>query len=262
MIIPIEDCILPPVYDKLAAMLTKVSAKGSEPLTEAEKTIALSIIGDAAKCEWRDLDTGNPDDGGKDYVMQPVTGNRENDLINSLLYRSRIGGTKWDYWMLTGMARVWNKRFAEKTWTAKQLKQYFTGEVIEWNDVPYATVDDILIESVDMHCSGILYLLLKIGWVKDLLNQKIPFNRRDFLGSDVSNVNLLETIIWTMRSSLNPKKNIWQSQVGKDQPVSWLWADKVPEQYWPVFEDIMEQLKEETDNISRWIIRTQGEKVL
>ncbi|HVC36559.1 MAG TPA: hypothetical protein VNE40_03945 [Candidatus Dormibacteraeota bacterium] len=261
MIIPIEDCLLPPNYDKLAAMLMNVSSKGGEPLTEAEKTIALSIIGDAAKCGWRDLDIGNPSDEGKDYVMRPVKGSKENDLVNALLYRSRIGGSKWDFWMLTGMARAWNKRFAEGSWTAEKLKQYFTGEVIEWNDVPYATVDDILIESVDMHCSGILHLLLKIGWVKDLLRREIPFNKRDWLGGDVSDLNLLEQVVWCMRSSVNPKKNIWKTQVGKDQPVSWLWADNVPEAMWPVYEHITEAIREETDSISRWIIRTQGEKV-
>ena len=175
MIIPIEDCILPPDYDKYAAMLMRVSAKGSEPLTETEKTTALSIIADAARCKWRDLDVGNPDDEGKDYAMQPVTGNKENDLVNALLYRSRIGTSRWDWVMLNQMARVWNKRFATGTWKAEDLKQYATGEIVEWSDVPYATVDDILIQSVDMHCSGILYMLLKLDWVKGLLRHVIRF---------------------------------------------------------------------------------------
>ena len=261
MIIPIEDCILPPDYDQYAAMLMRVSSKGSTPLTEQEKTLALSLIGDAARCQWRDLDVGNPDDEGKDYVMQPVKGNKENDLINALLYRSRIGGSKWDWIMLNQMARVWNKRFAEGTWKAEDLKQYYTGEIIEWDDVPYATVDDIMLETVDMHCSGILYTLLKIDWIKDLLRKEIPFNKRDWLGGDVSDHNLLEQIMWCCRSSINPKKNIWKTQVGKDQPVSWLWADSVPEAMWPVYEQITEAIKEETDNLSRWIIRSQGEKI-
>jgi hypothetical protein len=222
--------------------------------------MALSIIADVARCEWRDLDVGNPDDEGKDYTMQPVTGNKENDLVNALLYRARAGGSRWDVPMLNQMARVWNKRFAEKSWDIEKLKSYFSGEEINWNDVEYATVDDIMLEVVDFHCSGILYTLLKIDWIKDMLNKSIPFNKRDFLGSDMSNVNLLETIMWTMRSSINYKKNVWETQVGKDQTVSWLWGDKVPEYYWPVFEDIMERLKEETDNISKWLIAKQGEK--
>lgn len=260
MIIPIEDCILPPDYDKYAAMLMRVSAKGGSPLTEQEKTIALSIIADVARCEWRDLDVANPDDEGKDYVMQPVKGDKENDLVNALLYRSRIGGSKWDYWMLAQMARVWNKRFAEGTWRAEDLKRYFTGEIIDWNDVQYATTDDIMLETVDMHCSGILYMLLKLDWVKNMLRKEIPPEKRTWLGSNTSDLNLLEQIMWTTRSSINGKKNIWVAQVGKDKPVSWLWADKVPEQYWPVYEHIAEEIKEEADGISRWIIRQQGEK--
>jgi len=260
MIIPIEDCIIPPDYDKYAAMLTKVSARGSVPLTDEEKTTALTIIGDVARCEWRDLDVGNPDDEGKEYAMQPVTGNKENDLVNALLYRARAGGSRWDVPMLNQMARVWNKRFSEKSWDVEKLKSYFTGEVINWNDIPYATVDDIMLETVDFHCSGILYMLLKIDWVKELLRKEIPFNRRDWLGGDVSDHNLLEQIIWCCRSSINCKKNIWETQVGKDQPVSWLWADKVPEQLWPVYEHITEVTKEETDNISRWLIAKQGDK--
>src|SRR5665213_2938784 len=166
MIIPIEDCILPLDYDKLAAMLIKVSTKGTVPLTEEEKTQALSIIADVARCEWRDLDVGNPDDEGKDYAMQPVQGNKENNLVNALLYRARAGGSRWDVPMLNQTARVWNRRFAQKSWDIEKLESYFTGEVIEWKDVPYATVDDIMLEVVDFHCSGILYMLLKTDWVK------------------------------------------------------------------------------------------------
>ena len=260
MIIPIEDCILPPDYDKYAAMLAKVSAKGSVPLTEAEKTMALSIIGDVARCEWRDLDVGNPDDEGKDYAMQPVQGNKENDLVNALLYRARAGGSRWDVPMLNQMARVWNRRFAKKTWDVEILKSYFTGEVIDWNDVPYATADDIMLETVDFHCSGILYTLLKIDWIKDLLRKEIPFNKRDWLGSDMSDHNLLEQIMWCTRSSINYKKNVWETQVGKDKPVSWLWGDKIPEQLWPVYEHITVSIKEEADIISRFIINKQSEK--
>ena len=258
MIIPIEDCILPPDFDKYAAMLAKVGAKGSVPLTEEEKTTALTIIGDVARCEWRDLDVDNPDDEGKDYAMQPVQGNKENDLVNALLYRARAGGSRWDVPMLNQMARVWNRRFAQKSWDIEKLKSYYTGEVINWNDVPYATVDDILLESVDFHCSGILYMLLKIDWVKDLIRKEIPFNKRNWLGGDVSDHNLLEQIQWTTRSSINTKKNVWETQVGKDKPVSWLWADKVPEEMWPVYEHIASEIKEEANNISRWLIRKQG----
>jgi hypothetical protein len=260
MIIPIEDCILPPDYHKVAAMLRKVSSKGSAPLTEQEKTISLTIIGDVARCEWRDLDVGNPDDEGKEYAMQPVQSSKENDLVNALLYRARAGGSRWDVPMLNQMARVWNRRFSEKSWDVEKLKSYYTGQVINWNEVPYASVDDIMLEAVDFHCSGILYMLLKIDWVKDLLKKEIPFNKRDWLGSDVSHHNLLEQIMWTTRSSPNSKKNIWKTQVGIDQPVSWLWADGVPEAKWPVYEHITEATKEETDNISRSVIAKQGEK--
>jgi hypothetical protein len=261
MIIPIEDCILPPDYDKYAAMLTKVNAKGSVPLTEEEKTLALSIIADVARCEWRDLDVGNPDDEGKEYSMQQVQGNKENDLVDALLFRARAGGSRWDIPMLNQMARVWNKRFAEKTWDIEKLKSYFTGKVINWNDVPYATDDDIMLEVVDFHCSGILYMLLKIDWIKDLLRKEIPFNKRDWLGSDMSDLNLLDSIMWTTRSSINYKKNVWETQVGRDQPVSWLWADKVPEEKWPIYEQITEAIIEETDNISRCVIAKQGGKL-
>lgn len=258
-IIIIEDCILHPRLDEYAKMLVKVSGKNGTPLTEGEKTVALSIIGDVARCEWRDLDVGNPDDEGKEYAMQPVIGNKENDLVNALLYRARAGGSRWDVPMLNGLARVWNKRFAEKSWDIEKLESHFTGEEIKWSDVPYATVDDIMLEAVDFHCSGILYMLLKIDWVKDLLRKGIPFNKRDWLGGDVSDHNLLEQIMWCCRSSINLKKNVWETQVGKDQPVSWLWADKVPEAIWPVYEHITEAIKEETDNISKWLIRKQGE---
>ena len=263
MVIPIEDCILPLDYDKYAAMLMRVSSKGGEPLTEPEKTLTLTIIADVARSGWRDLDVDNVDDEGKDYIMQPVKGDKENSLIDALLYRSRIGGSRWDYWMLTQMARVWNKRFSEGSWKAEDLKKYFTGEVVEWADVPYASTADIMLEAVDMHSSGILYMLLKLSWVNDLLNKEVPPDKRGFMSHDytrssMSNKELLDSIMWCCRSSINYKKNVWETELGKNKPVTYLMADRIPRDYWPVFEKINEAIKEETDNISRWIISQQG----
>jgi hypothetical protein len=261
MIIPIEDCLLPPGYDKLAALTAKVSSKGGGPLTEDEKTLILSIVADVARCEWRDLDTGDPDDEGDGYLMQGLSGGKENDLVNALLYRARIGGSRWDLPMLNGKARSWNKRFAEGSWSYETIKGYFTGEIVEWRDVPYATKDDFLLEAVDFHCfPPIINMMLKKPQVKELLSSRIPFNQRGFLGSDMSDGALLETIMWTTRVSINYKRNVWETAAGVDQTVSWLWADKIPEQWWPVFEDINEQLKEELDNIARWYLSKQEAK--
>ena len=257
MIWPIEDVLLHPSYHDLAKLTDKLSQKGSVPLTEAEKTKVLSLVGDFARCEWRDLDVGNVDDEGEAYAMRPVKGNRENDLIDALLYRQRIGASSWDRTMLAQMARVWNRRFALGTWTAEKLKRYFSGEVMNWSDVPYAQKEDILIESIDFHCSPINAILLKKDSVKELLKSEIPFNRRDFLGSDMSNGNLLEVIIWTMRSGINYKKNIWYEDHGT---VDWRDADKVPKNYWLVFEKIYDQIKQETDNIAEWYLNKQLER--
>lgn len=257
MIWPIEDVILHPAYDELAKLTDKLSRKGSVPLTEKEKSKVLSLVGDFARCGWRDLDVGNVDDEGEAYAMQPVKGGRENDLVNALLFRQRIGAGYWDKTMLAQMARVWNKRFAQGSWTAEKLKQYYTGENIAWNDIPYATVADIPVETIDFHCSPINTILLKKDSVKELLKSEIPFNRRDFLGSDMSNGNLLETIMWTMRSGINYKKNIWYEDHGA---VDWRNADKVPKNYWPVFEKIYDQIKQETDNIAEWYLNKQLER--
>jgi hypothetical protein len=103
-------------------------------------------------------------------------------------------------------------------------------------------------------------MMLKKSQVKELLSSRIPFNQRGFLGSDMSDGALLETIMWTTRVSINYKRNVWETAAGVDQTVSWLWADKIPEQWWPVFEDINEQLKEELDNIARWYLSKQEAK--
>jgi hypothetical protein len=76
MIWPIEDVILHPSYNELAKLTNKLSQKGSVPLTEEEKTKVLTIVGDFARCEYRDLDVDNPDDPGQDYAMQMVKGNK------------------------------------------------------------------------------------------------------------------------------------------------------------------------------------------
>ena len=257
MIWPIEDVILHPVYDELAKLTNKLSQKGSVPLTEEEKTKVLTIVGDFARCEYRDLDVDNPDDLGEAYQMKSITG-REVDLVNALLFRARAGGMKWDRIMLNQMARVWNKRFSEKTWDVEKLKSYFTGQVIEWKDVGYAQREDILPESIDMHTDPwIMKKLLQKPEVQDMVRRLIPINDRSWSNDGFGDDNIIECVMWCLRSSVNLKLNVWMKP---PRTVSYLEADHIPEKYWPAFEQIYERIKPDLEAIAEWKLSKQLQK--
>ena len=258
MIWPAEDVLLHPQYDELAKLTYKLSQKGSVPLTDKEKTKVLTIVGDFARCEYRDLDVDNPDDPGEAYQMKSITG-REVDLVNALLFRARAGGSRYDVPMLNQMARVWNKRFSEKTWDVEKLKSYYTGKVIEWKSVAYAQREDILPESIDMHTDPwIMGKLLQKPDVKDLLHKLIPINDRDWANDGWADVNIIEQVMWCCRSSINLKLNIWMKP---PRTVSYLEADHIPERLWPAFEELYRRIEPDLDEIAKLKLDRQAEKM-
>jgi hypothetical protein len=164
----------------------------------------------------------------------------------------------WDRIMLNQMARVWNRRFAEGSWKAQDLKQYFTGEVADWKTVDYGQREDILPASIDMHTDPwIMKKLLEKPEVQDMVRRLIPINDRDWSNDGFGDDNVIEAVMWCLRSSINLKKNIWMKP---PRTISYLEADHIPERLWSAFEQIYEQIKPDLEAIAEWKLNRQAEK--
>jgi hypothetical protein len=245
-VIILEDSMLHPDYAKLAVLTDRVRQKGM-PLTEADKTLVLTIVADITRCEWRDFEKDNPD-YAEGYKIAKM-GDEELALINAINYRVRIGGWKDDQEMLRKFARIWAKRFAEGSWDMDKLRSYFTGEVVEYADVPYATIEDIPIEAADFHVFGIGKVLLKKPYVNEMLQTAMPPDTRDWAKPWTSDEDIIYKICWCLRSGVSFKKVLWTGE-----PVNWLISDKIPQEYWLDFRSIYDRIEGELDSIGRWFL--------
>lgn len=250
MVIVLEDGLLLPNYDKLAVLTDRVRQKGAT-LTEEDKSLILSMVADLTCLEWRDFEKDNPD-YSKDYKIAKLE-DEELALVNAINYRANIGGYKGDTDMLRLFARVWNKRFAEGSWNIDKLKSYFTGESIEWADIPYAINADIPIEALDFHCTAIGKILLKKPYVSNLIQQAVPADKRQWAKPWTSDEDILNKVVWAFRSGVNYKKVLWTGE-----PVDWLQADKIPEECWSDFKTIYGRIERELDGIAKWLLDKIG----
>jgi hypothetical protein len=246
MVIVMEDGLLLPNYDKLAVLTDRIRVKGSS-LTEEDKTLVLSMVADLTCCEVRDFEKNNPD-YSKDYKIAKLEA-EELALINAINYRVRIGGWKDDMDMLRRFAKVWNKRFAEGTWDINKLRGYFTGEVIEYADIPYASKEDIPIEAVDFHCSPVGRILLKKPYVSKLIQEAMPTDMRGWAGEWHSDEDMLNKIVWCLRSGVSFKKVLWTGKA-----VDWLIEDQIPEQNRKDFQSIYQKIEPELNSIAQWYL--------
>ncbi|HEY1645849.1 MAG TPA: hypothetical protein VGF75_05775 [Candidatus Saccharimonadales bacterium] len=250
MVIVLEDGLLLPDYDKLAILTDRIRLKGSN-LTEEDKSLVLSMVADLTALQWRDFDIGNPDFAA-DYKLAKLA-DKELDLINAINLRVRLGGWQDDMRMLRGYAKIWNKRFAEKTWDIDKLRSYFSGEKIEWADVACAKDEDILLEAIDFHCSPVGKILLKKPTVSKLIQEAMSPESRGWAGQWQSDEDILNKIVWCLRSGVSRKLVLW---TGK--PIDWLLADKIPEKYWDDFKRIYEKIEPELNNICQWYLDKAG----
>ncbi|HUD10654.1 MAG TPA: hypothetical protein VMR28_03215 [Candidatus Saccharimonadales bacterium] len=246
MVIVLEDGLLLPNYDQLAILTDRIRVKGAS-LTEEDKSLILSMVADLTCCEWRDFEKENPD-YSKDYKIAKLE-DQELALVNAISYRANIGGYKGDTDMLRLFSRVWNRRFAEGSWSIDKLKSYFSGEIIEWADTPFATNLDIPLVGLDFHSTPVNKILIKKPNVVEMIQKAMPPETRSWAGEWNSDLDILNKVCWVMRSGINTKRVLW---TGK--PVNWLQADNIPEQHWQDFKDIYKKIEPELDNICQWYL--------
>jgi hypothetical protein len=249
-VIVLEDVILHPDYDKMVEILKKTGKKNSY-FTDEDKDFLINIVYDLAFCKYRDefIDI-NQDDKECDGEMTE----KEYALYRAIKYRAAVGGMKWDTNMLEKFARIWKYRFVNKKISVDDLKGYYRLKDYNVSDnLPYSvvrdeiTVDDIILESVDFHCSAVLKIMMKKPDVIKLINEEYPCY-------DIHEI--LRKIMWRYRSGYSTKIQIESKEV-----VDWfkLKNDEFDENHRVKMDRINNYVKGEEDSIAMWFLKKQLE---
>ena len=239
-VIVLEDSLLHPDFDKLIEITKKASRK-NYLLSEEEANLLLTITGDIARTEIRDFIIDNPD---KIDNYSKIDDDKLS-FLKAIKYRTFIGGMKDDIVMLNDFIKIWSYRFSHG-WDREKIRSLFKTKPIKYDEVDFCTEEDILLETVDFHCSPMSKIILRKDWVVKELKTSFPNQEPE---------DMLNKIVWCLRSGVNNKKIFWNGKT-----VNWLEADKIPSHQWEDFKRIYNLIKYELDDISKWFIKKQIER--
>ena len=196
-VIALEDAILHPDYDlllspgpiaeKLDAMVRIAWASAICPVRDAWPEINPDM--DAARAKG--FDNGDVFRLAVDRIPNAA----HKALVLSLLRRSSSGGIPWDVTLLYQYAQIWTWRFLHHK--GKDVLRFVPRGGPRWKDVEPAR--DCIPESVDHHCSSILWKLQGSGAVLNVVKKEYP-------REEVKEV--LKQTIWTLRAGVNFKPTI------------------------------------------------------
>ena len=253
MIIVPEDSMMHPYYGLVGEML-QYRAKN---LTMQDKDILLNFVYQTADCKYRDWFDHNPDDDENiDLGMVNSLNEPEQRFMRSLMYRSTAGGTAFDRGMMEKYVRIWANRFITKGWTVERLWQYFEKTDYKWNDVDFATSDDLLWVAIDWHCFPPVERLLKNkGTFDEIIRRSRPIMEE--LGEWKDDGYACWLPAWLEEMSKSDKIDIYYNE-----PIDRyrLPGEKDLSALKPLYRECMPKVVEEWKNISAWFIRKQLER--
>jgi hypothetical protein len=191
-IIILEDTILIENYTFLIWLMCSVS-KGFD-LNDILVNKILNIIRDIALTEYRDK---YDNEGIKEFNLKKikVLDKEKVNILWSIQLRKSYGGMKGDMNMLEYFSIKWYERFKDGVECLKSSNKQIL------NNVKSIKYNDIVLSSVDFHCSNILYFI----------NQ---------LHEDIEEYKLKKAI-WFYRSSITNKKFKYEEKDNKKEKESY-----------------------------------------
>ncbi|MCF7808025.1 MAG: hypothetical protein K9N38_05840 [Candidatus Marinimicrobia bacterium] len=238
-IIMVEDTILHPKLPLVIELMVNES-EGKE-INSRDADEFLSIVRDLCGTKEKDL----PDDSliaiRPEIKPQDHMGEFATTLTQALRTRKRFGGMKFDMGMLSRFADHWEVRFThdELEWYEFLASHYPERDRIDYTTISPLQESDILVESVDHHCSPIANILNK----KNEFRHEIQSRFQDQRPLDV-----IKDFLWCVRSSWNPRPVFWDSNYE---------TNFLKRHGWPTdqkYLELNEHMGIEIDNISRWYI--------
>lgn len=261
VVVLVEECVLHPKLGEVSDLLKNINKK--KTLDKGDMDLVLSIIKDVVECEYREFwDTHHPEKDAVDKFFHTniyettlhTLGMEERKLVESINFRSKLGGMQGDMRMLGFLTRLWLYRFSTKLWSANSLNKYFKFNSVDSDKISdEVKPENITLSAVDFHCSPLLRILLKKDWIIGLIQTNFVCNTNEELELR------LKDVVWRCRSSINTKKTI-----STDEVFDWLnFANEKPYHYELTYKqkylDIYSKLEIQINNISQWYIQKQFE---
>ncbi len=204
-VIILEDALLHPAYPDLLALL-RIAGRKDAALDEGQRTAVLQLVVEVAGLQVRDIGIEYPShaEAPNPAPTADVTGlpPAEAALVTALFVRARMGGLAGDVAMLREFGHLWAQRFHTGEWTAAalanvyRLKAEYGDLPLTWAGTAWATEGDILLPTVDQHCSGVVYAMLKRPELAALVCDEYP---------EVRPQDVVGEVIWAERGGLNYK---------------------------------------------------------
>ncbi|OMJ80634.1 hypothetical protein SteCoe_19068 [Stentor coeruleus] len=188
-VIVLEDTILHKDFPLLVWCMGVDDYEYSKEMFES----IMQIVSDLAEVEYVDILEDNI------KVDVHKLWKNSGELVKSMLVRGFYRGMGGDVAMLNGFAETWHKRLQEDKWV-EVLEGVYKGLVLfKPEDVAEEfTMNDVLIEGIDHHCTNIIEYLQEIP---EILSN-YPFC------SNHSLPDYLSSALWNFRSSINHHKPI------------------------------------------------------
>ena len=254
-IIILEESFVHRDFPKLIDIIRRAQRK-SYTLTKQDGELMMNMVADAATAKQRDyFFASHPLKAEMEsYVGRRILKGDELELVNSLRYRAKLGGSGFDMKMFNDIADVWTYRFSKQNWSVHSLWKLFpTQHSFVYDKVPHATHEDILPVAVDFHCSSILEYLAVIPKIQKVLKESYPLLNAEFV---------LQDVIWKCRSGLNNK-----TVLDTNEPFDWFTLHTtyggdifLGEENRLKFQNIYKVIKPFCDNYAKAFISGQNRK--
>lgn len=248
LIIMFEDCVLHPALPWGVGFM-KVAARKSYQPNHEDLDRLMKLVWDLAAIGIRDAHELH---SKVDEAWAPRKGlvGRSSEMVEAIAGVAVTCG-KMDKW-IWHYVHLWTKRFDENDKWLADVDAFYEGlpPAPSFRDVGQLQPEDIPLAAVDMHCSPLIKILVKKGWVHEA--------SVNIFGSGVGVEKIVDAAIWCCRSSVNDKGDIcrdyktfsemdWCGVIGKEQKVS-------PQGIYGLYA----QIAAEADSISHWYLEKKN----
>lgn len=232
-IVVMEEALLPEWYDELMAEpeMGKIVRWGG--------MIAAIQVRDAHRGgEWGEI----VQDEDEFWARALSLPDKPYDLVWALMQRSRYGGMKSDVEMLRDYAALWLSRFEAdaEAWMDRIRGFYDEVEV----EIEPLQPGDIPIQAVDMHCSPIVHVLAKKGYIREKVEE---------LWEPEADVKRkIGGAMWCFWSSVNVKTDFRKGR-------RWYFCkDRRSKEEGEKLAELWNVMEQETISVARWWLRKKG----
>lgn len=252
-VIIMEDSIVPPDLPDMTDLMIDAD-KDDFVITENHTRKVLEWVYRAAMSKYVDYPERGDWDLAEEEVEKEWSGTDDcHPIVKALLTRSKYGGVKSDMEAMRVFARLWQEKFdSDKEKWEGIINEVYSKEVDIDKIKGYPAESDILLESVDSHCTPVVSILNKKDEIDDI--------RKEIFGDDVSTEDAIDTAMWFLGGGRSCKVSVYD---GKEISIEreLIWGDGLTEIEAKEEADKIRlfhnRIKRDIDSVCDWILTKQ-----